>query len=72
MGRRLLKDEISRNEVIDLSWRTLKKALISSRVSAAEKRRIALEIAKKSVPQDINLGAQNTLKDALKALNGCD
>lgn len=66
MGRRLLKDEITRNEVIDLSWATISQALRSSKVSLEEKRRIALEIVKRTAPQDLNVKAQLSWADMVR------
>lgn len=52
-GRPSLQDEIVKAKVINLSWEILAKALESPKIKNSEKRRIAIEIAKKTIPAEI-------------------
>lgn len=53
-GRPALTDEYIRAAVIDKSWDILLKFLEDKKIPDREKRQIALEIAKKTIPQHID------------------
>lgn len=63
-GRPSLVDEKLRAAVIDKCWDILNTALDDDQVNDAEKRKIALEIVKKTIPQQIdgNLNGNFTIK----------
>ena len=60
-GRKSWVDEEIRAAVVNKSWEVLKEALDDKRISKWQKRRIALEIAKKSMPTQIE-GSVNVSK----------
>lgn len=55
MGRKSLKDEAVMADVINKSWMTLRDILNSKVVPQESKNSIAIRIAEKSIPKDINL-----------------
>ncbi len=55
MGRKSLKDEAVMADVINKSWMTLRDILNSKVVPQESKNNIAIRIAEKSIPKDINL-----------------
>jgi len=54
-GRRLLRDEVVKSNVIDLAWRTLWRALRSGTIDIKTKIAIARDIASRTVPQEHKL-----------------
>ena len=54
-GRKSFKDEIVQANVINLSWKTIYRALRSKKITENEKRAISLEVVKKTCPKEINL-----------------
>jgi hypothetical protein len=54
-GRKSLKDEAVMADVINKSWMTLRDILNSKVVPQESKNNIAIRIAEKSIPKDINL-----------------
>ena len=52
-GRKPLIDEVTKADVINMSWTTIRKALTSHSIPDAEKIKIAVEIVKKTCPQSI-------------------
>jgi hypothetical protein len=54
-GRPSLRDEVAQMTVINKSWDLIGKALMSKEVTDEEKKRIALEICKRTAPKDVNL-----------------
>ena len=54
-GRKSLRDEVIQADVINLSWRTILRALHSKLIPENEKRNICLEVVKKTCPKEINL-----------------
>jgi len=52
-GRKSLVDEKLRSAVITEAWEYLEKFSISRKTSAKEKRMVALELAKRTIPQTL-------------------
>ena len=61
-GRKSFQDEKLKALVINKSWDILSKALENSKVKAIEKRKIALELAKKTIPQEVKGDLHGNLK----------
>ena len=55
-GRKSLRDEATQANVINLSWTTILRALRSNTLTEEEKRGIALEVVKRSIPQNVKVG----------------
>lgn len=72
MARKSLRDEVIQANVINLSWTTISRALKSKKINAKEKRVIALEIVKKSVPQKISGNLSFSFADMVRIANGND
>ena len=71
MGRKSLRDETMQANVINLSWTTICRALRSPKLSLADKRRIALEIVKKTCPQELkHSGVIDGIADRITIIYG--
>lgn len=57
-GRKSLRNDGEVKELYGLSMRTV-KSFLKSKASLAARTKVALEIVKKSMPQNINLGGQD-------------
>lgn len=55
MGRKTLQEEALKMDVINSCWLTLSRMMNSPKVTEEAKQRVALEICKKSVPQEVNV-----------------
>ena len=62
-GRRSFDDEKTKALVVNKAWEILQKAFDNPKVTPLEKRKIALEIAKRTIPQEVkgNLGGSFTI-----------
>lgn len=58
MARKTIRNEVKMTKAVNLSWDTIFKALKApdSQVTKAEKRRIALEVCKKTAPKTVDIG----------------
>lgn len=52
-GRKSLQEEAVKADVINMSWHTLRRMLVSENVSEEAKQKVALEICKKTCPQEV-------------------
>lgn len=52
-GRKPLRDEEKRLRIIERAWEVIDETLNDPKVSAREKRKIALELCKKDVPTQL-------------------
>lgn len=62
MGRKSLIEESMRADVINLSWTTLSRMMKSKKVPEENKQKVALEICKKTCPQEVNLGSDGGIQ----------
>lgn len=58
MARKTIRNEVKTTKAVNLSWDTILRALNASdsEVSKAEKRKIALEVCKKTAPKTVDIG----------------
>ena len=62
------KDEGKMADVVNMSWNRIEKALDDPDVPPAERRKIALEVAKKSLPKEFKHEAGDSFTDVIKSL----
>lgn len=60
-GRKSVFDESIRNAVISKSWDILQKFMDNKKSPEEEKRKIAVEIAKRSIPKEIDFKSKKIL-----------
>ena len=82
-GRRSLKDEALVKNVVDLSWQVINAALVApigkgtgkgKTIPLGEKRKIALEVVRRTAPQRMDLGvkAKEALKITFEVIDGAN
>ena len=64
-GRKSLRDETVQANVINLSWTTVQRAFNSKKITDEEKRKIAIEIVKKTCPRELKVEGGLDLKTLL-------
>ncbi len=71
MGRRTAKDEQLIAEVVKMSWNIIGKALKSKKRDDKEKKMIAMEIVKKTCPQQVKteISADDDLLAAFRGIH---